>query len=769
MVQKEVKKKAQAYGLMAILLASVCVAIIYTAGTGTLTSPGPSPQPSANPTNPPTNGDNSMRTFSSYDELKNFLTNNGTTNNQANWNYGMLGGSETFSRTQNMAPVAAPTADTAKGFSQTNIQVSGVDEADKVKTDGNYLYTVANNTVYIIDANPSTARVVQKIPFVNASILGLYLSQDGNKLVVLGDNYMYYSYAYSIDPPKGVDIMIYPYIRSGTTFACVYDVSNKNVAPVLARNLTMSGNYLNSRVIGNYLYNIITEYAYTVNNDTVLLPAVYKGAEATNIPATNVYYNNVNDSYGTSYSSYSFTTFLAIDLNNAAASPKNMTVMLSGSEQVYVSPTNIYLTYPVYEWNNLAIDIVKTPPIAGIQQPVPTSSGTFSIDSLKTPPIVATRQPEPTSSGNVSSSTAPIIVPNVPAIWRPSTAKTTVYRIHIAGDSIAFAAQGNVTGTIVGQYSMDESNGYFRCATNAWVYDEATGFGTQQNYVFVLDMNMNVVGKLENIASGENFHSARFMGNRCYMVTFMSTDPLFVIDLSQPSNPTILGNLTIPGYSDYLHPYDETHLIGLGKDTVTTDNNGFAWYQGLKLSLFDVSDVTAPTEVDKFIIGDRGTDSDALRDPKAFLFDKSKNLLVIPVNLYLVNPNYTDYGFPEKMVPPTTATPSKEPETNTPSAQPTPGFSSPSAYGQFVWQGVYVFKVTAGGFELRGNITQVDNALTWFNDPSNPMRNSYSFINYNQFISRAVYIDNVLYTFSDSRVQLNSLDSLALIAKIDLD
>jgi inhibitor of cysteine peptidase len=750
MVQKEVKKKAQSYGLMAILLASVCVAVIYSAGTGPITPQGP--QPSANPTdNPPTNGDNSMRTFGSYDELKNFLTNNGTTNNQANWNYGMLGGSETFFRVQNMAPVAAPAADSAKGFSQTNIQVSGVDEADTVKTDGRYLYTVANSTVYIIDAETGNARVVQKIPFVNASISGIYLSQDGDKLVVLGDNYMYYPYAYSIAPPKDMDIMIYPYFRSGTTFACVYDVSNKNVAPVLARNLTMSGNYLNSRVIDNYLYNIITEYAYTVNNDTVLLPAVYKGAEATNIPATNIHYYNVNDSYGTSYNSYSFTTFLAIDLSNDAVSPKNMTVMLSGSEQVYVSPTNIYLTYPVYEWNNIAIDLAKTVP----------------------PQSPAARSSDAVSSDNASSSTSTDIAPSVPMIWHPSTAKTTVYRIHIEGDSITFAAQGNVTGTIVGQYSMDESNGYFRCATNAWVYDEATGTGTQQNYVFVLNMNMNIVGKLENIATGENFHSARFMGNRCYMVTFMSTDPLFVIDLSQPTNPRILGELIIPGYSDYLHPYDENHLIGLGKDAVTTDNSNFAWYQGLKLSLFDVTNVNAPTEVDKVIIGDRGTDSDALRNPKAFLFEKSLDLLVIPVNLYLVGnyTNYGDVGIPERMVPPSPAspTPTKAPEPNTGTGQSTPSFSSPTAYGEFMWQGVYVFKVTASGFELQGNITQVDDAAAWLNDPSMLYLSRYQFMGYEQFINRAIYIGNVLYTFSNSRVQLNSLDSLALIAKIDLD
>jgi uncharacterized secreted protein with C-terminal beta-propeller domain len=91
------------------------------------------------------------------------------------------------------------------------------------------------------------------------------------------------------------------------------------------------------------------------------------------------------------------------------------------------------------------------------------------------------------------------------------------------------------------------------------------------------------------VGTGENFHAARFIGNRCYLVTFIKTDPLFVIDLSQATKPTLLGELIIPGYSDYLHPYDETHLIGLGKEAVGASEGDFAWYQGLKLSLFDVA------------------------------------------------------------------------------------------------------------------------------------------------------------------------------------
>ena len=136
----------------------------------------------------------------------------------------------------------------------------------------------------------------------------------------------------------------------------------------------------------------------------------------------------------------------------------------------------------------------------------------------------------------------------------------------------------------------------------------------------------------------------------------------------------------------------------------------------------------------------RGTDSSALSDPKAFLFDKSRNLLVIPVNLYLIN---------------RTEAPPEE-----------------WAYGQFVWQGVYIFEVTkTGGFVVKGNVTQVDNAEFYLRQPSLAIKNDYSlqWIDYDQWINRALYIENTLYTVSNSRVQLNSLENFGLIAQIGLN
>jgi uncharacterized secreted protein with C-terminal beta-propeller domain len=293
---------------------------------------------------------------------------------------------------------------------------------------------------------------------------------------------------------------------------------------------------------------------------------------------------------------------------------------------------------------------------------------------------------------------------------------TAIYRVSINGGSLVFEAKGSVPGYVLNQYSMDEHSEYFRVATN-W------NGGTQMNNVYVLNMSLAVVGRLENLAKNEDLHSVRFMGDKVYLVTFQKIDPLFVIDLSQPTNPQVLGELKIPGYSDYLHPYDEAHLIGVGKETVEAEEGDFAWYQGLKLSLFDVSNVNDPMQLAKYVIGDRGTDSAVLSDPKAFLFDKPKDLLVIPVNLFDID---------ETKYPP-----------------------GPSTYGTFVWQGAYVFDLTpTDGFVLRGNITHIANLDDLYNGDN--------------WVNRALYIGNTLYTISNAKVKLSSLEDLALIAEVDL-
>ena len=631
MVQREIKKKTRVYGTVATLSAIVLVALIYVYGS----TPGvftPDTLPETSP----------MKQFTSYNELKNFLTAN-TEDGSNSYGGGPLD-SQFFGSSRQALDEATPSAMgegaySSNAYSTTNIQVEGVDEADIVKTDGNFIYLATNNNyqsssqnnVYIVKADTEDPRVIAKIPLGNNTyVAGLFLSQDSSKLTVIGSQYQIYAY-------EGVareDIMIYPYYSSVNTFLIVYDVSEKAM-PVLARNFTISGSYFNSRMIGNYVYTVVSQPTYLVNND-VVLPQVYENAEVSDIEPTRIYYTDTKDTY------FTFTTFLSLNIMDDAQEPTNMTVMMGGTSTMYVSLNNIYVTYPT---------------------------------------------------------------------WSEQGQYTSIYRVHIKGSTLAFEAKGNVIGYVLNQYSMDEYNGYFRLATTSQRNQ------TQQNNVYVLDANLTLTGKLENLAKDERIYSARFMGDKCYLVTFRQVDPFFVLDMSNPAEPKVAGELKIPGYSSYLHPYDENYIIGLGKE----DNN-------VKLSLFDVSDVDNPTEIAKYIIEGDWTDSEALQEPKAFLFDKEKELLVIPVSK-------TNYGVVDTI-----------------------GGESIATLGGF-WQGAYVFKITTSGFTLRGGVTHQENTTD---------TQYYYGYDYNMWVHRALYINSTLYTVSNAKVLLNDLNTLALIADVNL-
>jgi uncharacterized secreted protein with C-terminal beta-propeller domain len=299
-----------------------------------------------------------------------------------------------------------------------------------------------------------------------------------------------------------------------------------------------------------------------------------------------------------------------------------------------------------------------------------------------------------------------------------ATEQTAIHRISISQSNVKYEATGTLPGHVLNQFSMDEFQGYFRVATTSYTGWTGRGSGQATN-VYVLNSNLKIVGRLEGLGQGENFHSARFMGDMGYLVTFKKTDPLFVIELRDTTRPRVLGQLNTTGYSDYLQPLDESHLIGIGKDTV--DEGSFAWYQGVKISLFDVSDATKPSEIAKYVIGDRGSDSLALRDSKAILLDLGRNLLVLPVTVSIsLNPNV------------------------------------PNAYGTPVWQGAYVFQISTNSLIFRGGITHIPNG-----SPNNSMTSALT-------ISRELYIEGVLYTISGAMIGMNSLSDLRSVGSVSL-
>ena len=302
---------------------------------------------------------------------------------------------------------------------------------------------------------------------------------------------------------------------------------------------------------------------------------------------------------------------------------------------------------------------------------------------------------------------------------------STILRAAYSNGNITVEAAGTVPGTVLNQFSLDEYNSYFRVATSRNAQIGTTY--TRSDDVYVLNMNMSQVASLQNIAPGENIYAVSFVGDMGYVVTFQQVDPLFAISLKDATHPVIVSALKVSGYSDYLYPLPNGYLIGVGKDAVPSSTGNFSYYLGLKLSLFHVLSNGTSDQVSKYLIGDRGTESPVLTDHLAFTFDSTRSIMVIPVMLAIVSGNQS-YGP-----------------------------NSPPPFGDYVWQGAYVFNVSTSGFTLLGRVSQYTNGTSFASSP-----------NYNLQIERSVIIGNSLYTISQSEVLVSDLSTFASIAMVSL-
>ena len=612
-MEKEIKAKTMKYGTVAVLIAVLLAAVAYNFGVEPYLQPALA----------------QMRTFSSREELEDFLKSNMEQANSFSsqfQNFGFRTGTEAQTQGISLSVVSSD-------FSTTNVQVAGVDEADIVKTDGTYLYIVSGSSVFIVWANAfSQTTLMHKIALNETYNLEIYVN--GDRLAILG-NRNPYTILRAEDKST-----IYTGFYTPEVFIKVYDIANR-MDPVLTRDITLNGTLGGSRMVGNYIYLTTVQSAVSpTSNQTnfeVALPKISENDTVIEIQPTEIRYISVTDI------SYYFTTVIAVNVMNDEQAPTHETFLAGSSSTMYVSLENMYLTVPNTNW--------------------------FAVRA---------------QSAEMSE-------------------ETLIYRIKLDQDKVTLEADGSVPGFVLNQFSMDEYNGFFRIATT-------TGWGTEaSNNLYVLNMALGIAGKLENLASSERIYSARFMSDRVYLVTFRQIDPFYVIDLTAPTEPKVLGFLKIPGFSGYLHPYDDTHIIGLGKQ----DGK-------VKLSLFDVSNVTAPTEaVPSYIVPSAWSDSTTINDHKAFLFDKSKQLLAIPVSI--------DWY----------------------------GWINDTTYYSKSWQGEYVFSLNlTSGLVLRGNVTHLGSTI----------EQSYG----NYWIKRALYIGDVLYTVSDKKVKMNSLADLSILKEVTL-
>lgn len=205
--------------------------------------------------------------------------------------------------------------------------------------------------------------------------------------------------------------------------------------------------------------------------------------------------------------------------------------------------------------------------------------------------------------------------------------RTRIVRFSYKNGEIQARAAGEVNGRINDTFSMDEYDGYLRVVATR--YKDGWWGGSMSNSLYVLDDKLKMTGKVEDLAKGEQIYSARFMGNTGYFVTYRQMDPLFSVDLSDPADPKILGELKITGFSEYLHFYGENKLLGIGWETDPDTGER----KGLKLSMFDISNPADVKEIDKMVLKNVEF-CQAMHDYKAILIDPEENILGFGMGIY---------------------------------------------------------------------------------------------------------------------------------------
>ncbi len=466
------------------------------------------------------------------------------------------------------------TKEEPSNYYQTNTQVENVDEADIVKTDGDYIYYVTNNTIYIVKAND--LKLESKLDFSmsddeNARYYPNELFIKDNKLIVIG-NFIKYPEENPLQNNLKSRIV---QSNINTTKAYIYDIEDK-LNPKELRQVDIDGNYDTSRVVGNTLYLISTKYMYYNPDmkDSDILPLYYdttSSKEYKNIDCKNIVYNeNSNDN--------TYKIIGAVDIE------KNEEILVESflgyGSTIYCSENNLYITSPIY--NNENTQVLNS---------------------------------------------------------------TEIYKFNISSGGLKYSCKTTINGDINNQFSLDEYDGNLRVATTVTIEEEPAkvsndngyevveiGKTTTNNILYVLDENLEKIGELTDFGIEEKIYSVRFIGKVAYIVTFKEIDPLFVIDLSDPKNPVMKGELEMPGYSSYLHPYDENHIIGIGFN-VKDNGYGGVTNETVKLSMFDVSDLSNPKEVFSKTLGEGYSYTNVTYDHKLLMYDKQRSLIGFPVTM----------------------------------------------------------------------------------------------------------------------------------------
>ncbi|MFH1808816.1 MAG: beta-propeller domain-containing protein [Pseudomonadota bacterium] len=507
----------------------------------------------------------------------------------------------------------------AQEYSTTNNQEQGVDEADFVKNDASTVYLLAGDQLKILDVWP---------PEDTHELSTTTIEGQPHRLFVRGTRAVVYSKLERDGASEGCNWDAWYGCRPERDLKItVLDISDL-AAPRVIRELRTHGSYVNARRLDNAVHTVVAfpessssspyggAYLQTWPNDfnpcfrssAEIFDAFYAlfvenrrqilerplshwmpqltdrvlgddGVEERGNP-----FESCQNFYAPALPGGSQVIgVLSLDLDDDEAE-LHATAITGERGTIYASRNNLYLVTSHYYWNN---------------------GPWFDLDGL----------------GSEASMVHRFALDPTPARSR-------------------YTASGSVPGRVLNQFALGEYEGFLRMATT-------TGelFSNATNAVYVLepqDGQMAVVGSVTGLARSEDIRSARFVGDKGYLVTFKKTDPLFTLDLSDPRHPRVVGELHIPGFSTYIHMMDPTHLLTIGFDA--QDEGDFAWFQGLQLQIFDVSNLAQPTLTHKTVIGTRGSSSEASANHLAFNYFAPRDLLSLPMVICNDGSGGSSYG-----------------------------------------------------------------------------------------------------------------------------
>lgn len=545
-------------------------------------------------------------------------------------------------------------------YSKTNAQVSGIDEADIVQTDGKNIYSVSEQEIKIVTTEKGYLKE-RKSLFLGNHIYPLQLYAEKNKLIVIAAGYN--------------DAVSYSGRDRNMVAVFVYDTTDID-KPKKVRETWQEGFYVSSRKDGAMIRLITESDLYNS------IPYVRERFANGKTSETALPLDRIMIFPGYYQRAVVMITSFPSDGQTAAK-----TLSYVGNAQtLYMSKDTMAVSYTSYRWNPIVLrdEDIKTDTQTKTQE-----------DTLKEK--ISVEPIEPISSD-------------------PFRMETVIKRFSVSGSDIVYSAENKIAGTLINQFALDEHQGVLRVAY--------TNNSSEETSVDTFDKQMNRLGSLSKLAKGERIYSVRFMGEKLYLVTFKQVDPFFVIDMKEPAQPKVLGYLKIPGYSSYLHPIDKNHILGIGNDV---DFDGtFVRNSGVKISMFDVTDVKNPKQISNVVLGKGGSHTPVSHDHKAFLY----------------NPNKKYFGFPVTL--------SDEIVKNDQNGQ--------WIEQKNVFDGACVYAIDNNfRLKLKANISH---------SKSNAKQKDYD---YRNRIQRLLYIDDIIYTISEAKIVSTDEKTMKTIDSVELN